>query len=80
VKIGDRPAAVIGDEIRTRPLFRLRNGKARKLGGSESQKTCLIEKVLASRRQAGPLLILRIKRGYPGLIVHQSGIFFATEI
>jgi hypothetical protein len=44
-KIGDGPAAVIGDEICNKPLsFVLSNdedGKAQKVGRSESQKTCL---------------------------------------
>jgi len=42
VGFGDRPSAVIGNEICIMPLFGLKpSGKAQWLGWSESQKTCL---------------------------------------
>jgi hypothetical protein len=56
VKIGDRPAAVIGDEIRDGPLFRIRDGKGRKVGRSESQKTCLMRGAMAFRIRKRPPL------------------------
>jgi len=44
VQIGSGPAAVIGDEIRNGHCFvEFRNGKAWKVDGSESQKTCLAD-------------------------------------
>jgi len=40
-KIGDGPAAVFGDEIRTCHCFNEWGGKAWRVERSESQKTCL---------------------------------------
>ena len=41
VQIGSGPAAVIGDERRNATARQKPGGKARQVGWSESQKTCL---------------------------------------
>ena len=55
VEIEDGPAAVIGDENRKVPLSRRkRDGKARHIGWSESQKTCL-NRVETSAERGNPM-------------------------
>ena len=67
---------MIGDERRKMPLFRLgRNGKARSVERSVSQKTCLDAR-LRLRGQGYGLKILRIKKGNPRIDEIGPGIFF----
>gem|GEM_PF-1816925 len=75
VRIGDGPAAVIGDERRIHVTVHSKlNGKTRLLGRSDSQKTCLdMRRTLYGQKAAR--LILRIKRDIPGSNSIGPGIF-----
>lgn len=76
MRIGDGPAAVIGDE---NGIFatdgHLPIGKAPGLGGTESQKTCLNNDVLRFAEPSAARASVE-KKGYPRTDCYRFGDFF----
>jgi len=79
VRIGDGPAAVIGDEGRNHATD-IFVGKARPVGRSVSQKTCLVE---VSREHVDRVRLYnlpRIKKGHPRIeTTIGPGIFISPD-
>ena len=78
MRIGDGPAAVIGDDGCSNATG-ANAGKAQPFGRSESQKTCLGKQGHGCEENTGPLVI-RGKEGHPGSNACDPGFFWGLRL